>query len=144
MRSVSFICVEILVLVLLGHSVAAQDETRVMAMEAAWNRAELHNDAAAVKLLLADDFVMTTAEGGQLNKAEIIASVKDNSYHPDVLESSDMVVHQHANTAIVIGNYHEKGSEKGRPYEQRGRFTDTWMLMDGRWQCIASHFSVKH
>jgi hypothetical protein len=33
--------------------------------------------------------------------------------------------------------------DKGKPWERRGRFTDTWMILDGRWQCIASHFSVK-
>ena len=121
----------------------AQDTSRVIAMENAWNRAELHNDAAAVRLLLADDFIMTTAEGSQLDKQQIVASVLDSSYRPDALESSDMTVHQHGNTAVVTGIYHEKGSDKGKPYEQRGRFTDTWMFLDGRWQCVASHFSVK-
>jgi ketosteroid isomerase-like protein len=121
----------------------AQDASKVVAMENAWNRAELHNDAAAVRLLLAEDFVMTTAEGAQLTKSEIVASVQDTSYRPDALESSDMVVHQHGNTAVITGNYHEKGSDKGKAYEQRGRFTDTWMFIDGRWQCIASHFSTR-
>lgn len=121
----------------------AQDGSPVIAMENAWNRAELHNDAAAVRLLLADDFVMTTAEGSQLNKQQIVASVSDSSYRPDALESSDMVVHQHGNTAVIIGIYHEKGSDKGKSYEQHGRFTDTWMFLDGRWQCVASHFSIK-
>jgi len=39
--------------------------------------------------------------------------------------------------------YYEKGTDKGKPWERRGRFTDTWMFMDNRWQCVASHFSVK-
>lgn len=128
---------------LLCGAAFAQDGSRVIAMENAWNRAELHNDAAAVRLLLADDFIMTTAEGSQLNKQQIVASVLDSSYRPDALESSDMVVHQHGNTAVITGIYHEKGSDKGRSYEQRGRFTDTWMFLDGRWQCVASHFSLK-
>ena len=37
----------------------AQDSTKIIAMENLWNRAELNNDAPAVQLLLADDFVMT-------------------------------------------------------------------------------------
>jgi ketosteroid isomerase-like protein len=133
----------IFIVALLWSSSLGQDDSRVIAMENAWNRAELHNDAAAVRLLLADDFVMTTAEGSQLNKQQIVASVLDNSYRPDALESSDMVVHQHGTTAVVTGMYHERGSDKGKPYEQRGRFTDTWMFIDGRWQCVGSHFSVK-
>lgn len=122
---------------------AAQDSSKVIAMENAWNRAELRNDAAAVELLLAEDFVMTVAEGTLYNKAQVIASVRDKTYRPDVLESTDMVVHAHSTTAVVTGAYHEKGLDKGKPWERRGRFTDTWMLLDGRWQCVASHFSVK-
>lgn len=121
----------------------AQDASRVIAMENAWNHAELTNDASAVQLLLAEDFVMTTAEGALYNKAQMVASVRDKSYQPETLQSTGMEVHAHGNTAVVTGAYYEKGVDKGTPWERRGRFTDTWMFMDGRWQCVASHFSVK-
>jgi ketosteroid isomerase-like protein len=121
----------------------AQDSSKIIAMENLWNRAELNNDAPAVRLLLADDFVMTVAEGILYNKSQMIASVADKSYRPDALQSSGMVVHYYGNTAVVTGAYYEKGNDKGKPWERRGRFTDTWMNLEGRWQCIASHFSVK-
>jgi ketosteroid isomerase-like protein len=121
----------------------AQDSSKIIAMENLWNRAELNNDAPAVRLLLADDFVMTVAEGTLYNKSQMIASVADKSYRPDALQSSDMVVHYYGNTAVVTGAYYEKGTDKGKQWERRGRFTDTWMNLEGRWQCIASHFSVK-
>ena len=79
----------------------AQDSSKIIAMENLWNRAELNNDAPAVRLLLADDFVMTVAEGTLYNKAQMIASVADKSYRPDVLQSTDMVVHYYGNTAVV-------------------------------------------
>ena len=123
--------------------VVAQEPTKIIAMENLWNRAELNNDGPAVQLLLADDFVMTVAEGTLYNKSQIIASVADKSYRPDVLQSTDMVVHSYGNTAVVTGAYYEKGVDKGKPWERHGRFTDTWMNLGGRWQCIASHFSVK-
>jgi len=120
-----------------------QDSTKIIAMEHLWNRAELENDAGAMRLLLADDFVMTVAEGTTYNKAQIVASVADKSYRPEALQSTGLVVHSYGNTAVVTGNYYEKGVDKGKPWERRGRFTDTWMNLGGRWQCIASHFSVK-
>jgi ketosteroid isomerase-like protein len=135
--------VGMLLCLLLPLLAGAQDSSKVVAMENAWNHAELHNDAAAVQLLLADDFVMTTAEGTLYDKAQIVASVKDTSYRPDVLQSSDMAVHANGNTAVVTGVYFEKGMDKGKPWERRGRFTDTWIWVNGRWQCLASHFSVK-
>jgi ketosteroid isomerase-like protein len=127
----------------LSIAAVAQDSTKVIAMENAWNQAEQNNDAAAVQLLLADDFVMTAGEGDLYNKAQIVASIRDKSYQPEALQSSNMVVHAHGNTAVVTGAYYEKGTDKGKPWERRGRFTDTWMFMDNRWQCVASHFSVK-
>jgi ketosteroid isomerase-like protein len=129
--------------ILLLTCAAAQDSSKVIAMENAWNQAELSNDASAVQLLLADDFVMTTAEGTLYNKAQIVASVRDKSYQPEALQSSEMVIHAHGSTAIVTGAYYEKGVDKGKAWERRGRFTDTWMFMNGRWQCVASQFSVK-
>jgi len=127
----------------LSIAASAQDSSRVIAMENAWNQAELKNDASAVQLLLSEDFVMTTAEGDLYNKAEIVASIRDKSYQPDALQSSNMVVHAHGATAVVTGVYYEKGTDKGKPWERRGRFTDTWMYLDNRWQCVASHFSLK-
>jgi ketosteroid isomerase-like protein len=121
----------------------AQDSSKVIAMENAWNKAELTNDANAVQLLLADDFVMTTGEGELFNKQQMVASVRDKSYQPSALQSSDMVVHAFGTTAVVTGAYYEKGVDKGKPWERHGRFTDTWIFMDNRWQCVASHFSVK-
>jgi hypothetical protein len=43
---------------------------------------------------------------------------------------------------VVTGAYHEEGTDKGKPYEYRDRFTDVWMNVKGRWQLIASHYGV--
>ena len=122
---------------------AGEDKSRIVALENSWNQAELHNDAHAVDLLLAEDFVMTVADGYTMNKAQTLASVRDTSYRPDVLQSDDMVVHLYGNTAVVTGAFLEKGKDKGKPFERRGRFTDTWINLNGEWRCAASHFSVK-
>ena len=143
MKRTPFIIVAMGLWLTLLSVAAAQDSSKVIAMENLWNRAELNNDASAVRLLLADDFVMTLAEGTLYNKSQIVASVADKSYRPEALQSSNMVVHSYGNTAVVTGAYYEKGVDKGKPWERRGRFTDTWMNLDGRWQCIASHFSIK-
>src|SRR5215469_9511401 len=121
----------------------ADDKSRIIALENSWNQAELHNDAHAVDMLLADDFVMTVADGYTMNKAAMLASVRDTSYRPEVLQSENMEVHMYASTAIVTGAYLEKGKDKGKSYERRGRFTDTWINLGGEWRCVASHFSVK-
>jgi ketosteroid isomerase-like protein len=59
-----------------------------------------------------------------------------------VAELSDLKVRMHGDTAIVTGAYHEKGESNGKPYEYHGRLTDVWMKSGGKWQVVASHYSV--
>ena len=42
------------------------------------------------------------------------------------------------NVVVAIGDSLEEGTAKdGKPFKQLYRFTDTWLLRDGKWQCIA-------
>jgi RNA recognition motif. (a.k.a. RRM, RBD, or RNP domain) len=41
-----------------------------------------------------------------------------------VSDMSDLKVRLHGNTAVVTGAYHEKGTEKGKPYEYHGRYLE--------------------
>ena len=42
-----------------------------------------------------------------------------------------MTVHLYGNAAVVTGAYRDKGTEKGKPFLRRGRFTDTWIYDKG-------------
>jgi ketosteroid isomerase-like protein len=44
--------------------------------------------------------------------------------------------------AVVSGIYREKGTNKGKPYNRHGRFTDTWVRIDNTWQCVASQSTL--
>ena len=48
----------------------------------------------------------------------------------------------YADSAVVAGLYRTKGTYEGKAYEHVGRFTDTWVYTEGRWQCVASHTSL--
>jgi hypothetical protein len=39
---------------------------------------------------------------------------------------------------VVTGRFREEGTEKGKRYIHRGRFTDTWVQENGAWLCAAS------
>lgn len=92
--------------------------------------------------LLADDFIITVEDGSRLSKPGYIAHSGDSTVRVEKSEMSDLKVRMHGNTAVATGAYHEKGKSKGKPYEYRDRFTDVWMNLNGRWQVIASHYSV--
>jgi hypothetical protein len=51
-------------------------------------------------------------------------------------------VHIYGEAAVVNGIYRDKGTEKGKPFSRRGRFTDTWIHQNGTWQCVASQSTL--
>jgi ketosteroid isomerase-like protein len=118
------------------------DEAQILALENAWNQAELHNDSAPLKLLLTDDFVITEPDGELNNKQQHMASTADKSYHYDMLVSEGFRVRVYGTVAVVTGSYHEAGTSKGKHFDRRGRFTDTWLKFGPSWQCAASHDSI--
>jgi ketosteroid isomerase-like protein len=118
------------------------DEGQILALENAWNQAELQHDPAALELILTDDFVITEPDGTMQSKREHMAATKDTSYHYDALVSEDFRVKVYGTVAVVTGTYHEKGSTRGSHFDRRGRFTDTWIRLGGTWRCVASHDSL--
>jgi hypothetical protein len=53
-----------------------------------------------------------------------------------------MKVRSHGSTSVVTGAYHEKGISKEKQYEYSDRFTDVWININGKWQVVASHYSI--
>jgi len=117
------------------------DEERIVALENIWNQAELHQDTHAIDSILTDGYVLTTFDGQVQSKQQYLDSVKDKDYHPQILVSSNMKIHLYRITAIVTGDYHEKGTEKNKPFEHKGHFTDTWINQGGKWLCAASQLT---
>lgn len=112
------------------------DKMRVLALENAWNEAESHNDLKALAQLLAPTFVYTDAEGSFMSKEQLLASIRASRSTQIVNEG--MKAEAYGTAIVVTGSYREQGTENGKAYTRRGRFTDTWILQDGQWLCAAS------
>ena len=126
---------------------AAQNQSdtassKILALEDKWNAAYKRGDIATMESLLATDFIITVEDGSTFSKSGYIAHNGDSTVHIEITEMSGVNVRMHGNTAVVTGAYHEKGLSKGKPYEFRDRFTDVWMSVNGKWQVIASHYSI--
>jgi ketosteroid isomerase-like protein len=120
----------------------AESASKVLALENKWNEAYKQGDVTAMNSLLADDFIITVEDGTTFSKSGYVAHCADPDNRVLISEMSDLKVRMHGNTAIVTGAYHEKGTSKGKPYEFHDRLTDVWMLNDGRWQVVASHYAI--
>ena len=116
--------------------------TLLIALENAWNQAQLHHDSKALEGLLADTFVSTDNDGAFMNKSQFLLDNKDLSYAPTLMANQDERVFVYENAAVVSGIYHAKGLSKGKPFDHYGRFTDTWIFLNGKWRCVATHTSA--
>jgi ketosteroid isomerase-like protein len=121
---------------------AEGDESQIIAFENLWNQMQIAHDANAMEQMLDADFVLTDYDGSILTKGQFLASIRDKSNQLSTEVSTDMKLHRHGDTVIVTGATHEKGTLRGKPYEHRGRFTDTWIKRDYRWLCIASQLAL--
>ena len=119
-----------------------RNESLLVALENAWNQAQLHHDSKVLDGLLADTFISTDNEGTFMTKAQFLADNKDLSYAPSVMTNTDERVFLYGNTAVVAGIYHAKGLNRGKPFDHYGRFTDTWIYLNGKWVCVATHTSA--
>ena len=129
------------------HSAAAQDtpesaSATILAFENKWNAAYKRGDVVGMNSLLADDFIITVEDGSTFSKPGYIAHNGDSTVHVETSDMSDLKVRMHGKAAVVTGAYHETGISKGKRYEYRDRFTDVWMNVNGKWQVIASHYSI--
>jgi ketosteroid isomerase-like protein len=118
-------------------------ESKILALENKWNTAYKRSDITAMDSLLADDFIITVEDGNTFSKPGYIAHNGNSTVHVEISDMSDLKVRMHGNTAVVTGAYHEKGTEKGKAYEYHDRFTDVWMNIQGAWQVIVSHYSLR-
>jgi ketosteroid isomerase-like protein len=136
------ICLLILFLPLCAiaqQSTESSDKSMILALESAWNQAEIHHDTSAASALMADTFISVDHHGTLLNKAQYLAGIKDPSFHPQEISNSETSVYLYGDTAIVSSAYRTKGTDSGKPFQHHGRFTDTWIRRNGKWQCIADH-----
>ena len=135
-------CCLVLLLLLSSSCVWAQAhndaEAKLVAMENAWNTAQRDRNTGALDALVAENFVNTDYDGSFQNKAGFLLSVKDPTVKITSAVNDNVHVFTYGNTAVVVGGYLTKGSTNGKAFEHKGRFTDTWVQINGKWQCVAS------
>src|SRR5580704_5469178 len=118
------------------------ETSKLVSLERMWNQAQVMRDSAAVASMIGDRFTNTEWDGEVSDRGKFLADFADPKFQPSAMSIDDVKVEIYSSTAIVIGNYHTKGTYGGKPYEHLGRFTDTWVYQDAKWLCVASHSSL--
>ena len=120
------------------------DKSMILALESAWNQAEIHHDATAVAAIMTDSFISVDHHGALQNKSQYLAGIKDHSFQPEEIANSNTSLYLYGNVAIVTSAYRTKGTDSGKPFVHYGRFTDTWVKLNGEWKCVADQETLVH
>ncbi len=114
-------------------------ETNLKQMEDAWGKAIMDKDSAAVGNMVADDFAGIDSKGIRRNKTQLLDELKNNKDTLSASTNDSMEVHVYGpNLATVVGISTEKGKDKdGKQFSHSFGWVDTWMLRNGKWECIA-------
>ncbi|MGC1906886.1 MAG: nuclear transport factor 2 family protein [Candidatus Acidiferrum sp.] len=121
---------------------ASADEIQIRQLERAWNQAEASQEVKEVSNLVDDTLVYTDYDGSFMNKTEYLKWVAAPEQKADHLYDEGLTVHLYGNAAVVNGIYRESGTNKGKHYTIRSRYTDTWIKRDNIWRCVASHSTL--
>src|SRR5262249_55778388 len=99
---------------------ADADRGKLIALENAWNQAQMNKDVKAVEQLLAPTFVYTDYDGLVMNRKTFLDDLKDPAYRATSIINEDAQVFPYHNAAVVVGTYHTKGTYKGKAFEHHG------------------------
>jgi ketosteroid isomerase-like protein len=114
-------------------------QSKIIALEKAWNQAYKLGDKRALDRILDDQIVLINDDGTAQTKGEFLASVKKSNSQEQQVAPESMSVHVFGNTAISTGVFRAKGVDGGKPYVRRERFVDTWIYKGGNWVCVATN-----
>lgn len=118
------------------------DITRTLSdLEERWIQVYSNHDLSLLQRIIADDFVATLADGAMRGKQEHIAAYPADFATYASVANSEVQVHVYArDAAVVTGLYTATLRDPGGAEpSQRYRWTDTWLLRKGSWQCVATH-----
>jgi uncharacterized protein (TIGR02246 family) len=117
----------------------SEDEQAVRAVLDSWLKALERGDTAALKQIIAEDYLITVSDGRILNREEDLAPIVAGRLQFLSAKTDSVRIRVFGNAAIVtgVGAYTVKMGDK--PVAIRERFTDVYIKRDGVWKPVSSH-----
>ena len=116
----------------------SDDPTAVIPqLEREWMVAWLARDRDTCARILADDFLLTSARGVLMTKAEWLAAL--DSIVGESFQWEEIRVRPFGDVAVVHCRTRQRASVAGHDWSGRFLLTDVWVHRDGRWQVVSRH-----
>lgn len=115
------------------------DQQTLIDLERRWNMAFHSGDVKFIESILDDDFIATYEDGVRADKKTELAQAEAFNQQIDASAMDDFTIRIYGNTAVVWFTLRLLGPMQGKPVELTLRYTDVWVLRDGKWKCVSSH-----
>jgi|SRR5580704_1219690 ketosteroid isomerase-like protein len=129
---------------ILAVPISAQDnvgspESKIIALEKAWNQAYKYRDKKALVEILHESMILVNDDGSLQSRGVFLAGVDAApTSEGQQAEPESISVQVFGDAAIATGVFRKMGIENGKLYVRRNRFVDTWVKRNGSWVCIAA------
>ena len=81
------------------------------------------------------------ADGRVIDRSRFLNVIESGALSHESMESTDVEVRLHGDTAVVTGITTSKGQFMGQGFTTRERATDVLARLDGRWLCVFSQLT---
>ena len=149
MRVVVILALSLAALFFTAHDATAQIaasngvEVEVRKLERAWLDAYEKHDTKAMQTIVADDFLITFADGSQQTKPQILEMIKRpaNPANANRFSTVDVISRVYGDTVVLTGRVVTEYKRNGELKKEESLYTDTYVRRNGVWQVVASHLS---
>ena len=120
----------------------ASADAELKTIEQQWIDAYMKGDAAAIKNIEADDYMIVESDGSVTTKAEDIKSVTDKKFVLKTATMSDFKCRMIGDSAACVTSMLKmSGSDGGKEFSGDYRAVDVFEKKDGKWQAVYSQLS---
>ena len=114
------------------------DQQILIELERGWNEAFYRKDVAFIENILAEEFMATYDDGSRGDKALELALTAEFNQQVGSAIQDEFTVRVYRETAVVWFTLRLVGIRQGERAEVTFRYTDVWVLRDGRWRCVST------
>jgi ketosteroid isomerase-like protein len=110
-------------------------------LSAAWERAMISNDAAAIGSFMSDDWVIVSATG-VTKRDDFLAVVASGDLGHETFKGEIISVRQYGAAAVVTSRVRNNGHYRGKAFSADEWTTDVFVHRNGNWRCVHSHITT--
>ncbi len=124
----------------------AAAEQAVTKLEQGWFNLQLAHEWGKLTRMVADDFLLVESDGSLGNRDSMLAGYKAEAASTVKLTMTLLVSHGVAPNVVIASGLDDitLRDKNGNITHRYERFIDTWILRDGRWQCVAEQLTLAH